>query len=85
MPITDDAVAERAIALFLAGYDPLLFAADLNLTPETVFDQIRWTLNDCQEKLSRRGRAGRKPIGARAQTGTERSRKSRKRKAEFGP
>lgn len=43
-PIPDEASAERALELFLAGYDPLLYAADLGLTPEQVFDQIRATL-----------------------------------------
>lgn len=84
MPIADEATAERAVELFLAGHDPLLYAADLHLPPETVLDQIRWTLRQCQDRLSRRGRAGRKPIGKRPQTSTERSRKSRKRRAEFG-
>ena len=67
-PIADDAVAERVIEQFLAGYDPLLFAGDFGLTPERVIDQVRWTLRMYVEKatsdarkLSRKGRAGRKP------------------------
>lgn len=67
-PIADESTAERVIEQFLAGYDPLLFAGDFGLTPEQVFDQIRWTLRLYVEKaladarkLSRRGRAGRKP------------------------
>lgn len=43
-PIQDEVTADRAIELFLAGYEPLLFAADLGVTPEQVWDQIRVTL-----------------------------------------
>lgn len=67
-PIADDNIAECVIEQFLAGYDPLLFAGDFDLTPEQVTDQIRWTLRLYVEKaiadgrkLSRKGRAGRKP------------------------
>jgi len=67
-PIPDENTAERVIELFLAGYDPLLFAADFGLTSEQVIDQIRWTLKIYVEKtiaqahkLRRKGMAGRKP------------------------
>lgn len=79
-PIADESTAERVIESFLAGYDPLLYAADLGLTPEQVFDQVRWTLSlyiEKAQRLSRKGKAGRKPLGDRAATGTERARKSR--------
>ena len=76
-PIADESTAERVIESFLAGYDPLLYAADLGLTPEQVFDQIRWTLKRYIEKLTRKGKAGRKRIGDQPMTGTQRARKSR--------
>ena len=83
MPIADDDLADRAIELFLAGYDPLLFAADLGLSPETVFAQIRTTLRIYIEKaqrLSRKGRAGRRPLGKRAMTASERKQRQRAKK-----
>lgn len=57
-PIADEARAERAIELFLAGYDPLLFAAELGLTPEQVNAQIRWTLSLYIARAARLGRKG---------------------------
>lgn len=85
-PITDEAAAERVIDQFLAGYEPLLFAADLGLTPEQVLDQIRWTLQryitealTSARKLSRKG-TGRKPIGDAPMTSTERAKRARKKK-----
>ena len=49
-PIADESTADRAIELFLSGFDPLLYAADLGLTPEQVWDQIRTTLRIYIEK-----------------------------------
>jgi len=43
-PIQDEMIADRAIELFLAGNEPLLFATDLGVTPEQVWNQIRVTL-----------------------------------------
>lgn len=87
-PILDDDVADRAIELFLAGHEPLLFAANLGLMPEQVYDQIRWTLRlyidkalAAQTKLNRKGKAGRKPIGERPLTNAEKVRQYRARKA----
>ena len=85
-PIADEATAERVIDQFLAGYEPLLYAADLGLTPEQVLDQIRWTLQayitealTSARKLSRKG-TGRKPIGDAPMTSTERAKRTRQRK-----
>ena len=58
-PIPDDVLADYALDLFLKGYEPLLYAANLGLTPEQVWDQIRYTLQECFNKLSREGKAGR--------------------------
>lgn len=58
-PIPDEVLADHAIDLFLKRYEPLLYAADLGLTPEQVWDQIRYTLQECLDKLSRQGKAGR--------------------------
>lgn len=87
-PIEDDFLADRALELFLAGREPLLYAADLGLTPEQVYDQIRWTLKlyiekalAAQTKLNRKGKAGRKPIGKRPLTNAEKVRQYRARKA----
>ena len=87
-PIADEATAERVIDQFLAGYEPLLFAADFGLTPDQVIDQIRWTLQryitealTSAQKLSRKG-TGRKPIGAKPMTSTERAKRARKKKQQ---
>ena len=80
-PIADEATAERVIEWFLAGYEPLLFAADFGLSPEQVIDQIRWTLALYVRKLSRKG-TGRKPIGEKAMSSTERAKRARKKKRE---
>ena len=80
-PIADEATAERVIDQFLAGHEPLLYAADLGLTPEQVIDQIRWTLAQYVRKLSRKG-TGRKPLGEKPMTSTERAKRARKKKRE---
>lgn len=87
-PIADEATAERMIDQFLAGHEPLLFAADFGLTPDQVLDQIRWTLRayiteviTSARKLSRKG-TGRKPLGAKPMTSTERAKKARKKKQQ---
>jgi hypothetical protein len=85
-PITDEATAERVIDQFLAGHEPLLYAADFGLTPDQVLDQIRWTLRayitealTSARKLSRKG-TGRKPLGDAPMSSTERAKRTRKRK-----
>lgn len=80
-PIADELTADRAIELFLAGHDPLLFAANLGLTPEQVWNQIRVTLRiyvekalAAEQKLSRKG-TGRKPLFGRPMTNAERQKR----------
>jgi len=87
-PIPDEAAADRAIELFLRGFDPLLFAADLGLTPEQVWDQIRVTLQiyvekalAAEQKLSRKG-TGRKPLFGRPMTNAERQRRKYAKKKQ---
>lgn len=65
-PITDETTAERAIDQFLAGYDPLLYASDLGLTPEQVFDQIRYLLDIFIAERMARSKGGKKGGKARA-------------------
>lgn len=85
-PIADELLADRAIEQFLLGYDPLLYAADLGLSPEQVFDQIRVTLRIYIEKSMaaeqklRRPRAGRKSILGRPMTNVEMLQRSRAKK-----
>lgn len=87
-PIADESLADRAIELFLAGHDPLLYAADLGLTPETVFDQIRTTLRihiektlAAEQKLSRKG-TGRPPLFGKPMSNAERLQRSRAKKKQ---
>jgi len=82
-PIADEVTADRAIELFLSGYDPLLYAADLEVTPEQVFDQIRTTLRIyiekslvAEQKLNRKG-TGRPPLFGAPMTNAERLKRSR--------
>lgn len=86
-PISDDDLADRAIELFLAGYEPMLFARDLGLTPEQVYDQIRWTLQlyidkalAAQTKLSRKGTG--RPRKADALSAAQRSKKWREKQKQ---
>lgn len=59
-PIHDDVLADYALELFLKGYEPLLYAADLGLTPEQVWDVLRLALRHCRDTHGRKGKAGRK-------------------------
>lgn len=60
-PLQDDYIAERALDLFLAGYEPLLYAADLGVEPEEVWDTLRQALIHCRDNHARPG-AGRPRI-----------------------
>lgn len=87
-PIADEMLADRAIELFRRRYDPLLFAADLGLTPEQVWDQIRVTLDiyiekslAAEQKLRRKG-TGRKPLFDRPMTNAERQRRKYAKKKQ---
>lgn len=51
--IQDDIAATQAIDQFIAGYEPLLYAADLNATPEQVWDTLRVALKHCRDNHSR--------------------------------
>jgi hypothetical protein len=79
--ISDETIGEEAVDRFLSGYDPLLYAAGLGLTPEQVWDQIRATLRiyvdkatAAEQKLSRKG-TGRKSLFGRPMTNAERQRR----------
>lgn len=60
-PIEDEFLADKAIDLFIAEYEPLLYAADLGATPQQVWDTIRTALKHCRDNHTR-PTAGRKTI-----------------------
>lgn len=59
-PIQDELVADHAIDMFIAGYEPLLYANNLGLTPEQVWTVFRDALKHCRSYHGRKGKAGRK-------------------------
>lgn len=69
-PIQDERAAEKAVDLFIAGCEPLLYASDLGATPEQVYDTLRVALRHCRDNHAR-PTAGRKPVGKRAKTRAE--------------
>ena len=78
-PIQDEITADKAVDMFLAGFEPFLYAADLNATPEQVWDTLRAALIHCRDSHAR-PTAGRKPIGTRPKTNSERQAEYRARK-----
>lgn len=58
-PIQDELLANNAVDWFIAGQEPLLYAADLGATPEQVWDTLRIALQHCRDNHSR-PTAGRK-------------------------
>jgi len=81
-PIQDEDLADKAVDLFVAGYEPLLYAGDLGATPAQVWDTLRLALRHCRDNHGRVGKAGRKPEGKRAKTNAERQAEYRARKAK---
>jgi hypothetical protein len=79
-PIQDETAAEKAIELFCAGYEPLLYAADLGVEPEQVWDTLRQALIHCRDNHARPN-AGRPQVESENPS-TLRSRRWREKRAK---